>query len=254
MNRSVIALVGVCISAFGLPTHATLLTVRASDYAVGTETTHALAGVTIRGIDGGYDNPGLNYYSTYVVPIINNGSDTGLRTFNGLQTPDRIIYPFNYKSAQLSTYWSPYGAECSECDAILFDLDQPTDYVKIMGGTTGDPAPNDSMFAAAFDADWNLIDTCYSSHMGSCTTFGTSLQRKYWNVDLEFSTASPAISHIVAGGQTIGWVGGLTYNRAVPEPAALGLLFLGLIGAALRFGGAAIAGHDRHPHQYPQAS
>lgn len=235
VTRSVIALLSALILC-SLPAHATLITVSASDYAIATETTHINDGVTIQSVRaarvGGTGGvPVVTYGSSYVTPlIIGFGLDTGLRAF---ASPTLFTHfaPMAWTSGAIINHFIDGGLDYNNSEALQFDFAEPTDYVRFIGGTTGDGGDIDELVvAAAFDDDWNLLFMCYSY---GCNQKIDSYQNKsIFTLGIELAVDTPQISHVIAGGMFQGFISSVTWHN-VPEPATVMLLLVGLLGLAV---------------------
>jgi hypothetical protein len=245
------------LATVGGPAQATLITIDATNYSVGTDVSNAAAGATLSTFTN-VTGAGATFEPVLVGqnPF---GSDLAPRAFTHVDFPGPNDLEWNFHNARDGAQFCLQFGECDPASQRFYALHAsfaaPTNYVAV--NVHYDNTGYDGSVLRAFDALGNVVSTCRvwgasialnprqglfpSDDSPECGT----LDRRYScdsfnNCAADFtafvSLPDPDIAFVLWGSafadSTWASISSLTF-RSVPEPASFGLLVFGVLLAAV---------------------
>jgi hypothetical protein len=222
----------VFVAALLVPTaaFADLVTLRSSDYAIGTDVSNAAPGATMRILD--YSPASQSFVELPIVTFAGSyfgsyssslAGVTGLEDFTGC-------------------YAHPGPFSCSSDPRVLdIVFDAPTDFFSFSGSINADP-----LTLYAYGSDGSLLFTCFESvgmfspgsyTSGPCTGLFVDVPRLSLDETVTVSRATADIARVVIGDTgASGSISIISYNTpepaGVPEPTTMAMMLIGAAGMA----------------------
>jgi hypothetical protein len=211
-HRSLFSALVLLCTALAAPS-ARALVIKASDYAVGTNLTHAFPGVTLE-----YATNGPGFFSTSPLMVDASQSDLGPLNFNSLGsvTHGSDCYPPFNSGCGWQAVYAVFHRPVEAVTAITF-----ADYV-------------DEVYLSIFDIHGNLLGTTASSETCVPANYPGAPLPCYGYMDTASLSSGTPIAYLLVGSYSAAaYVTEIDIPGVVPEPPSFALLAAGLLASGI---------------------
>lgn len=227
MNRIVAALVLM----LSMQAHAYIVTIDPDNYAPGTDLSYVGPGLTLRALRQSYDAPESGMYDPIVSPLLVGtctpgercGAHEGTHDFGMQHSSGDIVRGFGEINIWSSCAQGGSGACRDGYSVIEMVFDRPTDFLQLESVWGSDPAA-----IQVFNSHGERLMYCGAAYFLCPDVIRTEARADNYSTFV-VERAQRDIARVIFGG-IIGsaYLGEITYR--VPEPGALTLFGLGLVG------------------------